>query len=34
MSDVVFLTASLVFFVIAAVYIRGCSALKGGGGNG
>ena len=34
MSDVVFLAGSLLFFGMAAVYLRGCESLKGGGRNG
>jgi hypothetical protein len=30
MSDVIFLAASVVFFVIAGLYVRGCQQLKGG----
>jgi hypothetical protein len=30
MSDLVFLAASLVFFVVAVAYVHGCRSLKGG----
>jgi hypothetical protein len=30
MSDLIFLAASIAFFVVAVVYVRGCQALKGG----
>ena len=33
MLDLIFLTVSLVFFVIAVAYVHGCESLKGGGGN-
>lgn len=33
MSDLVFLAASVVFFVIAAAYVSGCESLKGGDDN-
>jgi hypothetical protein len=33
MSDLIFLGASLVFFVIAVAYLYGCQSLKGGGDN-
>jgi hypothetical protein len=33
MSDLVFLAASVAFFVIAVAYVYGCQSLKGGGGN-
>jgi hypothetical protein len=29
MSDLVFLAASVVFFIIAAAYVHGCESLKG-----
>jgi hypothetical protein len=35
MSDLIFLAASVVFFVIAVWYVNGCQALtKGGRNNG
>jgi hypothetical protein len=33
MSDLVFLAASIVFFVVAVLYLYGCQSLKGGGDN-
>jgi len=30
MSDLIFVAASVVFFVVAVVYIRGCQSLQGG----
>jgi hypothetical protein len=33
MSDLVFLAASIVFFVVAVLYMYGCQSLKGGGSN-
>jgi hypothetical protein len=33
MSDLVFLAASIVFFVVAFLYLYGCQSLKGGGDN-
>jgi hypothetical protein len=30
MSDVIFVAASIVFFVVAALYLSGCMRLKGG----
>jgi hypothetical protein len=30
MSDIVFLAASIVFFLIAGAYVYGCGQLKGG----
>ena len=33
MSDVIFVGASLLFFVIAVAYSYGCQSLKGGGDN-
>jgi len=33
MSDLVFVGASLLFFIIAVAYVRGCEQLKGGAGN-
>ena len=33
MSDLIFVGASLVFFLVAIVYSHGCDSLKGGGGN-
>jgi hypothetical protein len=33
MLDLIILTVSLVFFVIAVAYVYGCQSLKGGGGN-
>jgi len=30
MTDVVFLAASIVFFVVAVLYVYGCQRLKGG----
>ncbi len=33
MSDLVFPVASIVFFLVAAVYLYGCQSLKGGSDN-
>jgi hypothetical protein len=33
MTDLAFLAASIVFFVVAVLYVHGCQNLKGGGGN-
>jgi hypothetical protein len=33
MSDLVFLAVSIVFFVVAVLYLYGCQSLKGGGDN-
>ncbi len=33
MDDLIFLAASVGFFVVAAAYLYGCRALKGGRGN-
>lgn len=33
MSDLVFVGASLIFFVVAVLYVSGCESLKGGGGH-
>ena len=33
MSDIAFLVASIVFFVVAVLYVHGCESLRGGGGN-
>ena len=33
MSDIVFLAASLAFFIVAVLYVYGCQSLKGGGDN-
>jgi len=33
MSDLVFVAASVFFFVIAVWYLNGCKSLKGGGDN-
>jgi hypothetical protein len=34
MSDIAFLAASIVFFLISVLYVHGCERLtKGGGGN-
>ena len=33
MSDLVFLAASIVFFVVAVLYMYGCQSLRGGGDN-
>jgi hypothetical protein len=33
MSDLVFVGATLAFFVVAVLYASGCDSLKGGGGN-
>jgi hypothetical protein len=33
MSDLVFIGASLVFFIIAVAYLFGCQSLKGGDRN-
>ena len=33
MSDVIFVAATVLFFVIAVVYVSGCERLKGGRGN-
>jgi hypothetical protein len=33
MSDLAFLAASVVFFVLAVAYVYGCQSLKGGGEN-
>jgi hypothetical protein len=30
MSDLIFVAASVVFFVVAVLYVRGCQSLKGG----
>jgi hypothetical protein len=30
MSDIAFLSASLVFFFVAILYVYGCQSLKGG----
>jgi hypothetical protein len=30
MSDLIFVAASLAFFVVAVLYVRGCQSLKGG----
>jgi hypothetical protein len=30
MTDVIFLAASLAFFLVAIVYVYGCDSLKGG----
>jgi hypothetical protein len=30
MSDLIFVAASVVSFLVAVVYIRGCQSLKGG----
>jgi hypothetical protein len=34
MSDLIFLGASVVFFIVAVVYVNGCDSLRGGNGNG
>jgi len=31
MSDIAFLSASFVFFIVAVLYVYGCQSLKGGG---
>ena len=33
MSDIAFFAASIVFFLIAVLYVHGCESLRGGGGN-
>lgn len=33
MSDLIFLAASLFFFLVAVLYLYGCQCLKGGGDN-
>lgn len=33
MLDLIIVTVSLVYFVIAMAYIHGCQSLKGGGDN-
>lgn len=33
MSDIVFVGATFVFFVVAVLYTSGCESLKGGGGH-
>jgi hypothetical protein len=33
MNDLVFLGASLAFFLVAGLYVFGCESLKGGGDN-
>jgi hypothetical protein len=33
MSDLIFIAASLVFFIVAVVYLYGCKSLKGGDDN-
>ena len=33
MSDLIFVAASVVFFVVAVVYLSGCERLKGGRGD-
>jgi hypothetical protein len=33
MSDIAFLSASIVFFFVAVLYVHGCELLGGGGGN-
>jgi hypothetical protein len=33
MSDLVFLGASVLFFLVAVAYVHGCQQLKGGRGN-
>jgi hypothetical protein len=33
MLDLIFLTVSLAFFVIAVAYVHGCESLRGGSGN-
>jgi len=33
MSDVIFLAASIGFFVVAGAYVAGCARLKGGRGD-
>jgi hypothetical protein len=30
MSDMIFLAASVAFFLVAGLYVRGCQQLKGG----
>jgi hypothetical protein len=30
MNDVIFLAASIVFFIVAGAYVHGCQQLKGG----
>lgn len=34
MSDLIFLVASIVFFVVAVLYVHGCDQLKGGRDDG
>jgi hypothetical protein len=31
MSDIVFVVASLVFFLVAVLYVNGCESLRKGG---
>jgi hypothetical protein len=33
MSDLIFLAASIFFFLVAVLYLNGCQSLKGGGDN-
>jgi hypothetical protein len=33
MSDIAFLAASIVFFVVAVLYVHGCRRLMKGGGD-
>ena len=33
MLELIIVTVSLVFFVIAVAYVHGCQSLKGGGDN-
>jgi hypothetical protein len=33
MIDLIFVAASVLFFILAAMYARGCEGLKGGRGN-
>ena len=33
MSDIAFLAASVVFLLVAVLYVHGCQSLKGGGGH-
>jgi hypothetical protein len=30
MSDLIFVAASFVFFIVAVLYVRGCQSLRGG----